>query len=1108
MAGPSGEVVMLRVTTLYASTAAVTAGYYTAYLTEAEGEIPGRWTGKQAALHGLVGEVNGEQLELVLSGRHPQTGATLGFPLVDRTMTDGRVVRAVSGFDATVSAPKSLSVWWAITGDQRLLEAHDIAVNAVIGSLEKYGATTRIRRDGGRLHPDAQGLTIAAFRQTTSRLDDPQIHSHVVISAKVQVDNGSWYALDARMLKKHQRALGGIYQSVLRAELTERFGVRFGEIVKGQADVLGVPDELLDVFSKRAAEVATALDSKLEKFGRREGREPSPFERAAMEREAAVDTRGRKTGMTVTDLRPRWHAEAKDLGITPQSLTRTIQAAGRQVEPPQPLTVGDALTVLAERSSVWHRMDVLEALTDTLRPKPQIGGLRWAEVLDRTADRVLGLSVNLDPTLDEHARRRASDGRSIWIEPIAAHHTSTAVLAQEELILTWALDHQQTDPQPSTTVQAGRLDLLQHDAARAVAGLDRLVIIVGPAGTGKTTMLTAAAVDLKAHGRNVYAVAPTAKAARTLATETGMTADTVAKLVYEWTQPGRPARPEWRLPAETTLIVDEAGMLGTNDLHHLTMLAETQRWRLILVGDPRQLQAVGRGGMFNELANNSHTHQLDTIHRFNHPWEAAASLQLRQGDQSVLDVYEAQGRIIPGSLDQHLDAITRLYGDAQATGHTMAITTTTNEHVVLVNAAIQKHLIARGVVDPTISAIGAGGQRVHVGDQIATRANQRQLKTSTGDIVRNRELWTVTGITDTGDIGARRVGGTDIVTLPAAYVAEHVHLGYAATEHGNQSDTRHASLTLITPTTTGRGLYVAMTRGRETNMAYVITGEPTLDAARQVLEGVMASDRADVPAVVQRRQLAAQTAARPAAPVLRPRCTIPEWLTPIQQRAITEFARIETAFDAIEARKAGELNKVTDADRALTAARTALAPHNLACRQANSDLAAAQTAVTIAKANVGEHRLLGRRPARQQLTAAETALAAAQQRVEDANTARYPYLQTFGQAEQRRDAIMESARTRDVLDRYEYLPQQHTKTVDLLNALDTWRDWAAGRPVRPDRITSAVETLESPGQHPDRQSFKALAEAIRTRTPELVITRTAPAVELARQPEFDLGIDL
>ena len=152
---------MMRVTTLYASTAAATAGYYTKYLTQAEGEIPGVWAGRQAARFGLVGSVDAERLERLLSGCDPNSGLTLGYPLVDRTLADGRVVRAVSGFDATISAPKSLSVWWALTGDQRLLDAHDAAVKATIDALQRYGATTRIRSNGGRLHPDTEGLTIA-----------------------------------------------------------------------------------------------------------------------------------------------------------------------------------------------------------------------------------------------------------------------------------------------------------------------------------------------------------------------------------------------------------------------------------------------------------------------------------------------------------------------------------------------------------------------------------------------------------------------------------------------------------------------------------------------------------------------------------------------------------------------------------------------------------------------------------------------------------------------------------------------------------------------------------------------------------------------------------
>ena len=578
------------------------------------------WLGGQAAGLGLSGEVSTEALELLLSGRDPISETVLGYPLVDRTLASGNVVRAVAGFDATVSAPKSLSVWWALSGDPGLAECHDVAVQAVVDCVERFGATTRVRSNGGRLHPDTQGLMVAAFRQTTSRADDPQLHTHLVISAKVQTDDGRWLALDARVLKGHQRALGGLYQSVLRAELTNRYRVAFTEIVKGQAEIAGVPAELLGQFSKRSAEVDRALAVKLTEFYQREGRDPSRFERAALGREAAVDTRAHKTGNGVPDLKTRWLTEAAAVGVTPETLAASIGEAGRTPASPVQVTVGEIIEELSSSKSAWHRLDILRTVCDRVRPEPGVGGERWAGALDRAVDKVLEQCIDLDPTLDQHATRRTSDGRSMWIEPVAAHVTSETVLAQEEAILTWAIDAQTAEPSPSFTVRRGGLDVLQADAAAAAAGDDRLVLIVGPAGAGKTTMLRAAVADLHdEQHRPLFGLAPTAKAARVLERETGMVADTVAKLLHEWARPDGPD-PLWRLPS-ATLVVDEAGMLNTADLYQLTRLADRQDWRLVLVGDPRQLQAVGRGGMFNELCCSGRVIELERIHRFTNPWE-------------------------------------------------------------------------------------------------------------------------------------------------------------------------------------------------------------------------------------------------------------------------------------------------------------------------------------------------------------------------------------------------------------------------------------------------------------------------------------------------------
>ena len=176
------------------------------------------WAGSQAPGLGLSGEVTTEALEALLSGHHPTTGVQLGRALVDRVDRHGNTIKAVAGYDATLSAPKSLSVLWALTGDDRLAECHDVAVTAAVAMLENVRPTTRIRSNGGRLHSETGGLTVAVFRQSTSGADDPQIHTHLVVSAKVQTQDGrcGWHST-TRVLKQHQRTFGGLYQSVLRS---------------------------------------------------------------------------------------------------------------------------------------------------------------------------------------------------------------------------------------------------------------------------------------------------------------------------------------------------------------------------------------------------------------------------------------------------------------------------------------------------------------------------------------------------------------------------------------------------------------------------------------------------------------------------------------------------------------------------------------------------------------------------------------------------------------------------------------------------------------------------------------------------------------------------
>ena len=582
------------------------------------------------------------------------------------------------------------------------------------------------------------------------------------------------------------------------------------------------------------------------------------------------------------------------------------------------------------------------------------------------------------------------------------------------------------------------------------------MLVIGPAGTGKTRTLAAAVTDLQRQGRRVLGVTPTAKAARVLARDTGMAADTVAKLLYDWHH--HPALTGvFDMPAGGTVIVDEAAMLSTPDLHGLIGLVDQRRWRLALVGDPRQLQAVGRGGLVAELCANGRIDTLDRLHRFTHRWEAAASLQLRHGDPRALDAYERHGRIHAGTLDVHLDHIARRWLAVHAVGGSIAVVASSNDHVDVLNHSIQCARLAHGELDATTAALVAGGEHVHVGDVVMTRRNDRRLATSTGEPVRNRETWTITAINPDGALTLRRQGGHDQVLLPIGYVREHVRLGYAATEHGYQADTVDTAIALATAATSRRGLYVAMTRGRHRNDVHVVTDTSDVVEAIDVLDGVLAVDRADTPAVTTRRTLAQQDHN----PRFMPRCAIPDWFPAHLDRARQAVA------DAHQHRQRLEQH-VRDAEVDLANAQRRLAAINRATSPILDMLAEAKTRAQHAR---WEHSRIQRelaaaprrrrRQLRHQLAAATRQLAAATQQLQRIEAAAAPAVHAHTEAlgeryrvERRRDA------TRDALDFDRRFPL-HRSAEPRLEALTTWHEWASGRPVQPGRLRAAHPVLTS-----------------------------------------------
>lgn len=806
----------VRVTTLKGGGA---GRYYTHHLPSyyLDGnEPPGRWWGRAGAELGLAGEICPEAFQALLDGQHPLSGDHLG-----RRMGEG----AVRGFDATFSAPKSVSVLFGL-GDEtirgQVVEAHEAAVNAVLGWVEDH-AHTRLRVHGHMVCVDAEGIVVGVFRQHTSRRLDPQLHTHAVIANRVLAPDGRWLTLDARTIKMDQRTLSALYHVGLRAELTRRLGVGWVEPKHGIAEIADMPVEVLAEFSQRTTDIEERLEVKLARFRADLGRDPTTEERWRLEREAVTDSRpAKRHGLTTEDLQREWQERVRELGFDPAHLVQSTVGSHRSRATVDTVEmIRQAAETIADGQSSWRPAELLRELAVAF---PATAGADAGELLawlESVSDRVVAEQcVDLRPPGPTGTPVRR-DGRPITEAATERRLTTQTILDQEGKLITW-VERRLTEPSSRGRVDGRGLDAGQEEVAACVAGYRGLELVQGPAGAGKTTALAVAVASLRRQGRAVFGVAPTAAAAQVLATETGLAADTLDKLLVEHSLSERQPGLGYDLPGGATVIVDEAGTVATPALARLADLAESKNWRVVLVGDPRQFAAVGRGGMFANLVNEHGSVELDQVHRFRHDWERRASLQLRKGQPEGLIEYDQRGRLHGGTTSGMELEIIDAWQAARSRGETVALMANSNQAVDRLNRLAQMNRLLTGEISFRMGGVlRVGGQVICVGDDVVTRRNERTLRTDQGVTVKNRHHWTVDVIHPDGSITA--TGETGTIRLPADYVATHLRLGYAETSHATQGRTVDTALLLVDSPTDLAGIYTPMTRGRETNHAYAVT---------------------------------------------------------------------------------------------------------------------------------------------------------------------------------------------------------------------------------------------------------------------------------------------
>ena len=544
------------------------ASYYESaddYYTSGHG--PSAWWGIGAANLGLQGAVGAAEFSDLLDGRLPSGDAL-------HHAGSGRR----GGTDGTFSAPKSVSLQALVGGDKRIVDAHILAVDRALAYAETLVAC-RVTEDGITHSERTGNLVVARFNHDLSRACDPQLHSHCVMINATRRADGQWRATDNQAIYRHKMLLGALYRAELARELqTLGYEVRLTHF-DGRFELGHINDRQVKAFSQRSL----AIEAYLKANKGLDRSEASAWDKKMV----AVITRDKKTDVDRAHLRQEWIALSATHEID-YSIPEQVESAGIKLDAAAVLS--QAIEHVSERQSVFSHQGIVQA---ALERGVGVATLREIEV-------ALEESIRTGQLIREGERYTTAEAQQLERDILSIEEKGRAAfvpLYQGE--------------RAALLTQLSGLSDGQRDAALGVLLTANQVIgIQGRAGAGKTTLLKIAAAQANACGYLVKGLAPSASAARELA-GAGIDSETITAFSH---------RQAKKLNAKTLLIVDEAGMASTRQLHRILTVAAISGCRVVLVGDTGQLQSVEAGKPFSQLqAHGMHTAVVNQIQRQKNP---------------------------------------------------------------------------------------------------------------------------------------------------------------------------------------------------------------------------------------------------------------------------------------------------------------------------------------------------------------------------------------------------------------------------------------------------------------------------------------------------------
>lgn len=594
--------------------------------------IRGMWHGQLALRWGLVGDVSGEHFQRLANGQHPITGEQLVRHQTSRHVRDahGHVVTTMehrAGWDATFSAPKSVSITALVGGDMRVREAHRESVRVALDELEAYVQA----RLGGNRVPETTGKAVAAlFEHDSARPVNgyaaPQLHTHAVIFNATETADGRIRPLQPRELYRSQQYATAVYRSELAARLRE-LGYEIERGRSGQPEIRGYTREYLDASSPRRQQI--------EEYLAKEDRQG-----AGAAQIAAHQTREAKLEVSHEEMRRRHQELAERFGDQPAHVVKAAQPLGQRIEHHESdMTVRTAVTFARDRN--LEREAVIEeraVLRDAL--ERSLGEARIEHVKAEVERRIQSAE------LIAAQQTSATPGRSFTtpamieleretIQVMRSGQEQHRELVAEETRRAIAEDYRHLSDSQRTAVE------------QILAGRDRVMALEGTAGTGKTTTLAAIRDAAEREGYEVEGFAPTSRAAHKLH-DAGIEANTLQRHLAR-------SEDEPRSQSRRLYVLDESSLASTQQMHtFLHRLGPEDR--VLLVGDTRQHEAVDAGRPYQQLQEAGiATARLDEIVRQKDPSLKLVVELLSRGEvRSAVEELDRQSRIheIPNREDR------------------------------------------------------------------------------------------------------------------------------------------------------------------------------------------------------------------------------------------------------------------------------------------------------------------------------------------------------------------------------------------------------------------------------------------------------------------------